>query len=186
MICEKCWNKFSPIWITFMNSGFSGLAIYQYDEFMKENLYDLKVGFDIELSGAFLCRMRKILKTRYLGYTIVPIPSWHEDDEKRGFNHVVEIFKHIRLPTLKCLYKKNNHKQSAMSQKQREYIKDIIGIKENNVLTNKKILLVDDVYTTGSTISAAIKLIKTCRPKDVKILVLSMNCRKMTEKSERK
>ena len=40
-------------------------------------------------------------------------------------------------------------------------------------LFNKKILLVDDVYTTGSTMKAAIDLVKQLHPKKIKVLVIS-------------
>ena len=44
-------------------------------------------------------------------------------------------------------------------------------------LTNKKILIVDDVMTTGSTVKHAIEIIKKKKPKIIKVLILAKNCR---------
>ena len=41
------------------------------------------------------------------------------------------------------------------------------------MVKNKRILLIDDVVTTGSTLKASIDLIKKGSPKDIKILVLA-------------
>ena len=39
--------------------------------------------------------------------------------------------------------------------------------------SGKKVLIVDDVFTTGSTVNAMIDLIKPKNPKKIKILVMS-------------
>ena len=44
---------------------------------------------------------------------------------------------------------------------------------EEMVLPPIKVLIVDDVYTSGSTINAMIKLVKKAHPKSIKILILS-------------
>jgi xanthine phosphoribosyltransferase len=51
---------------------------------------------------------------------------------------------------------------------------DYTVIVSNEYLSaNDKILIVDDVFTTGSTLNAAIDLIKQGQPKNIKVLVLS-------------
>ena len=126
--------------------------MYDYDDLIQSTLYQFKGCFDIELSGVFLDYFRWYLHFKYLDYVIVPAPSSKENDSERGFNHVIEIFKHLRL--------------------KRKNIKDILAIKNVN-LTNKKILIVDDVCTTGSTIKAMIELVKSKHPKTIKVLVMS-------------
>ena len=46
-------------------------------------------------------------------------------------------------------------------------------MKEDLERHNKKVLIVDDVCTTGSTIKAMIKLLNSKKPKQIKVLVLS-------------
>lgn len=104
---------------------------------------------------------------------MVPLPSSKESDDERGFNHVEEIFNTLGLPFNKVLYKKFHHKQSDGHFKDRINVNKVIGIENGKSLTDKKILIVDDVCTTGSSIRCAIKLVEEYKPKDIKILVVS-------------
>lgn len=171
-ICNKCFNKFKPVLQIFSVQNVNIFYLYNYDEIIKENLYKLKGCFDIELAPIFLDYYRYYFRLIFAGYTIVPAPSSKEADEERGFNHVVEIFKTIGLPILSCIHKTKNMKQSDLSSEDRTKIKDILVI-DNIDLSKKKILIVDDVYTTGSTFSAMIDLIKSKSPRKIKGLLMS-------------
>ena len=116
-----------------------------------------------------------MLKILYHDYLVIPIPSWKDDDNKRDFNHVFEIFSSLNLKMCPCLHKKENIKQSSLNKEQRLKTKNLYIDKVN--LTNKKILIVDDVMTTGSTVKHAIEIIKKKKPKIIKVLILAKNCR---------
>jgi len=103
---------------------------------------------------------------------MIPAPSSKESDEERGFNHVVEIFKCLRLKMLRIIHKTKQIKQADLTTKEREKIGDILVIDDVD-LRGRKILLVDDVYTTGSTIKAMIKLVRQQGAKNIKVLLMS-------------
>ena len=71
-----------------------------------------------------------------------------------------------------CIKKTKSMKQSDLSASERHKIKDYLTI-DNVDFSLKKILIVDDVYTTGSTVRAMIDLLKTKNPKKIKVLVMS-------------
>lgn len=148
------------------------LYLYNYDEVVKENLYKLKGCFDIELAPIFLDYFRYYFRSIFLGYIIIPAPSSNDSDEERGFNHVIEIFKTLGLPILQCIHKTKNMKQSDLSQSERGKIRDVLKIDDVD-LSRKKILIVDDVYTTGSTFAAMIELVRSKCPKKIKGLLMS-------------
>ena len=102
----------------------------------------------------------------------MPVPSYSDDDVVREFNHVEEAFKSLNMRYLKLIEKTERVKQSDRHQKERENIGDFLRISQNENLKGKKILLVDDIFTTGSTIKACLKLLKSLNPKKIKVLVL--------------
>ena len=172
-ICHKCFNRFKPVFNKFEVCGVKAMNIFNYDEVVKEKLYQLKGCFDIELGCVFLEYFRPYLKLKYFGYQIVPAPSHKSHDEIRGFNHVEIIFSSLKMKTIKCIEKTSDVKQSDLSAKEREKISKNLIIKNGEQIKGKKILIVDDVFTTGSTIKAMINLIKKYHPKKIKILLLS-------------
>lgn len=172
-ICMNCYREIVPSFIKFKVGNHKALAIYEYDERIKKLLYQFKGCFDIEIFDVFLSRYARELRLVYRDYIMVPIPSYKEDDEIREFNHVEEMFKILKLKVEKVLEKTEKIKQANLSFNQRKEIKNFLRITNGDVIRNKKILLVDDVYTTGSTMAAAISLIEQYHPKKIEILVMS-------------
>lgn len=174
-ICGDCFSKFEPIYKKESINCVNYFYIYRYNDFIRSLIYQFKGCYDIELSKCFLERQKIMLKILYHDYLVITIPSWKDDDNKRGFNHVFEIFSSLNLKMCPCLHKKENIKQSSLNKEQRLKTKNLSIDKVD--LTNKKILIVDDVMTTGSTIKYAIEIIKKKKPKIIKVLILAKNCR---------
>lgn len=112
------------------------------------------------------------LNFKFNGYTMIPAPSSKESDEERGFNHVEEMFKNLKLKMFKCIHKTKSVKQADLTTKERKKIGKILAIDDVD-LSNKKVLIVDDVFTTGSTIKSMIKLVKEKGAKKIKVLLMS-------------
>lgn len=148
------------------------LHIYFYNEKIKSLLYQFKGCRDYELKSIFLEYYADYLNVKYYGYLMIPAPSFKENDEERGFNHVQEIFKFLNLKTCYCIHKIKKIKQADLTTKEREKIKDVLEIDDID-LSHKKVLIVDDVFTTGSTAKAMIDLVKKNGAKKIKVLVMS-------------
>ena len=173
ILCPECSSLFKPIFKRFYVKGIPALAIYHYDETIRTYLYQFKGCFDYELYPVFLYRFIFYLRFLYKDYVIVPAPSYIEDDEIREFNHVEEIFSLLNLKIVKAFIKTEHHKQANTTPQERKEIVKYLKVKEDIDLTGQKILLVDDVYTTGSTMRSLIDLIRKKNPKTIRILVLS-------------
>lgn len=179
MICQKCYNGFELINKKEYINGIEVRYLYNYNDFLKKNIYLLKGCYDIELKDMFLDRWKYILRLIYKGYLLVPVPSYFESDNKRGFNHVEEIFSSLKLKSNKCIKKTKDIKQANLSKKQREKIDKVLIIENGEILKGKKVLIVDDIYTTGSTLNACINLVRKYYPKVLKCLIL---CKKTSKK----
>ena len=111
---------------------------------------------------------------------MVPIPLTKKKLKQRGFNQSEEIVKELS-ESLKifflddCILKiKETSPQIELSGKAREEnIKGAFLVKNNEKIKNKKILLVDDVYTTGSTMEEVSKVLKESGAKEVWGLVVA-------------
>ena len=121
----------------------------------------------------FLNLFLKELSIKYKGYIVVPVPSFSKDDERRGFNHVEEVFSLLGLAMKKALIKTSHFKQAEKGAKKRQQIRKHLTLIPNISLKNEDVLIVDDIYTTGATLKTAINLIEKLNPRSIKILVLA-------------
>lgn len=105
--------------------------------------------------------------------TFVPMGS--KGLRKRGFNQAQEIAneisKLVNIPVLKLLSKAVEHKnQAGLSQQERlKNLKDSFEVFSENEseIKGKNILIIDDVFTTGTTLSECSKTLKRKKPKSV-------------------
>ena len=172
VICFSCRN----LWIKNKNKFYiEGIKVdssYIYEENFSRALLQYKECYDEALYKIFLYRYLNYFKIKYFNYSIIPMPSSKQSLNERGFNHLIKIFEETNMKIINCLYKKDNVKQLGLHYKERLQIIDSIDIIDMKL--PKKVVLVDDVCTTGSTLRAAIKLIKP-KVKKIKIYTISTN-----------
>ena len=172
-VCLNCYKEFQPKFIMFKVDKYSAISIYDYESKIQSTLYQLKGCYDIELGDVFLDRFKRELRLLFDGYVMVPVPSFKEEDEAREFNHVEEMFKIIGLPIVHAIAKTKKVKQASNDFKKRQLISKALKLIDGVDLKNKKVLIVDDVYTSGATMSASVKLIESLHPRKIRILVMS-------------
>lgn len=172
-LCNKCFNKFNVIYEKYKINKINVLSIYSYDGLIKELIYQFKGLYDYELKDVFLEYFIDELEFQYLGYTLTYAPSSKEDDTKRGYNHVEEIFSSLPNKKVKLFIKKDNYKQSDVKYKDREKIINHIALIKENLKGIKRVLIVDDVLTSGSTLKACASLLYKEGIKDIKFLTVS-------------
>lgn len=172
-ICDKCLTLLSPIRKEEKINGVKGEYLFTYSDYMKEKIYTLKGCGDIELAKSFLSYFKDELISRYRGYILVPAPSSEFDDKERGFNHAIEIFKVLKLNILPIIKKKTNYKQSDLNKEERNQVINKLEITNLEKIHNKKVLFVDDISTTGSTLKACLSLLKKGQPKRLHFLIVA-------------
>ena len=140
----------------------------KYEPFIKdlsENLADL-----------IITHFRSLNKSEkdFDGKILIPVPLGQRKIKNRGFNQSEEIAKKLseklKLPLFSdCLTKiKENTSQAELSKEKRmENIKGVFEVKNKEKIRDKKILLIDDVYTTGATLEEAARILKEAGAKEV-------------------
>ena len=172
-ICPNCQRLLEPKFMNFEVDHYQAVSIYDYSDFIKNLIYLYKGCFDYEMRLVFLNLFLPELSIKYKGYKVVPIPSYIKDDETRGFNHVEEVFRLLNLDLVKALVKTSHFKQAEKGAKKRQQIRKHLALIDDVDIKNEKIMLVDDIYTTGATIRTAINLLEKLNPKTIKVLVLA-------------
>lgn len=172
-LCSRCLKALMPTFKEDKVNGIKGVYLFDYNNTVKEKIYTLKGCADIELAPIFLTYYQAYFKMKYRGYVIVPSPSSESDNRKRSFNHVEEIFKILKLPVLNIIHKKYEFKQSDLSKEERALIKDKLIITDLKKIYHRKVLFVDDISTTGSTLKTCLSLIKKGQPRKLHFLVVA-------------
>lgn len=110
---------------------------------------------------------------------IVPVPMSRRKKAKRGYNQSELLAKYVSGKTgipmdSKNLVKiKNTKAQSGLDSLERK--KNLIGVfktKREEIFRDKKILLIDDIITTGSTLEECGKVLKNSHVKEITALTL--------------
>lgn len=171
-ICHDCLLELKPAFNEFKFEGIKCLNIFYYNEKVQEILYQFKGCKDYELRTIFLEYYKNYLNYKFNGYIMVPAPSAEESDEERGFNHVEEMFSILDLKMEKCIHKTKRVKQANLTAEERQNIRDFLAIDDVD-FSGKKVLIVDDVFTTGSTVKSMINLVRQKHPKNIKVLLMS-------------
>lgn len=157
-LCYDCvrWEK-DEVWRGVLKENHS---IYVYNEFLTEVLAKYKFRGDYIISMAFKHKLQEKLTT--LQYDcIVPIPLSEERLYERGFNQAVALIEATGQPYEQVLTRIHSEKQSKKSRHDRIQQAQVFSISHPSVVKQKNILLIDDIYTTGSTIRHAAKILKT-------------------------
>lgn len=145
-----------------------GRAPFVYDRLMRESVARYKYGGRREYAAFYA---EEILRTcareavRWNAHALVPIPLHPSRRRKRGYNQAAllarELSRRCGIPTdEKLLFrtKKTRAQKDLNDQERLANLKNAFSVREGSV-PYKNIILIDDIYTTGSTIDEAARVL---------------------------
>ena len=144
-------------------------TFFEYDGIFRSLLLQYKECYDEALSKIFLYEIKDYLRIKYHGYKLILMPSSLEKLKLRGFNHLELIFKDLGLEMNTGLKMKEELIQEGKNYLERSMMLDNYYYEGKKI---DKLLLVDDVLTTGSSILGAYKALSKYT-KIIKIVVLA-------------
>lgn len=160
-----------------------GKAVFCYQGQVRGMLYRYKYGNRRDYTEFFAKEAARL----YAGWIrrqaielIVPVPLSAKKMRKRGYNQAEIFAKRLaELVGLPCggrllVRTRDTAPQKQLSaQERKNNLKNAFKIREN-IVNLKRVLLVDDIYTTGSTIDAASLALKQAGVKEVYFLCISI------------
>ena len=148
-------------------------ALYAYDEAGRKFMELFKFVGDTRVMALVIKELRReLLRYQKKGYALCPLPSSQASLKKREFETIPTLLNQCQVPTVSLLeHIGSGKKQSEKTRQERLQLKQPFRIKEGVALP-KKVLLVDDVYTTGATIHLAAKVLIEMGVEEVESLTL--------------
>ena len=159
------------------------MYIFKYEGQVRKLILDYKFNEKSYLYKTFvnfLLKNEKIFENIKKYDKIIPVPISKKRNKERGYNQSMLIAEEIANKTNlelvnNCLIKtKNIIEQSKLNKEDRlQNIQGVYSLQNERLITNKKILLLDDIYTTGSTVNECCKILQQANPKTIGVLVLA-------------
>ena len=162
-ICSRCEAKFERIE---QQQSQQVHSLFHYNDAMKDFLHRYKFLHDVLLAHVFNRDIHEQLKNEK--FIVVPIPMHPENLKSRTFAQVDELLKAAKIPYEHHLKKLSNVQQAKKSRIERLQTPQLFDVIDSRRITDKKILLIDDIYTTGTTMNHAKKALLDAGAQEVR------------------
>ncbi len=148
-------------------------AVWHYDKQMKRSVTEFKYGGRKEYAGFYVHHMAGRYGERLLRHgvtALVPVPVSGKRKRSRGFNQAEllagRLADRLGIPAIPLLKRvKNTKPQSGLSKKERKH--NLQGAFAWNAREADRwevlpgaVVLIDDIYTTGSTLTACAEVLR--------------------------
>ena len=144
-------------------------AVWYYEDHVRESLLRYKFSNARSYAGAY-GRMVAMAADRELpeGIELVTwVPIGPKRRRKRGYDQcellALEVARELDVPACRLLHKARDNKvQSSLGDaaQRRANVLGVYSVVNGDQIKGKKILLLDDIITTGSTVSEAARVLK--------------------------
>lgn len=191
-ICNKCIIKLSKYEITNndiikirkQDKYFDELySIFKYEDIIRDTLIKYKFQSKPYLYKTFakiILKNEKICGFLKKYDIIIPVPISKKRKHERGYNQTQLIAKdiskilNINLGNNILIKAIDTNPQSELNKKERMVnIKNVFEIVDYKTIKNMKILIFDDIYTTGSTTNECARILKEAGAEKIGVLTIA-------------
>jgi ComF family protein len=158
----------------------SNRSLFKYSGLIKEIIYQYKFNNRKDISLYFAKVFSKILVESYKDCVIVPVPGRKIVKKNKSWEHI-DLIGHIlknkyKLPVEILLNRKGKKPQKSLSRDKRgENLRKSISIGKKNTYLPKSLVLLDDVFTTGTTINECAGILKAAGVKYIYSLTIAID-----------
>ena len=189
-LCKKCEIKIKPYQINeiekIKNKSFDyQIKILKYENIIRDKIINYKFNEKAYLYKTFakiILKNKKIYGFLKKYDIIMCVPMHIKKKMLRGYNQseliAKELAKKLQIEKqFNNLVKiKDTKKQSTLTKEQRKTnLKNAFQIKNIEKVKNKKVILFDDIYTTGSTVEECSKVLKRVGVSSIAVVTLAID-----------
>jgi ComF family protein len=153
---------------------------------LREIIHHLKYADRVSLAGPLGDILKNCLDHEpFTGNLIVPVPLHRRRERQRGFNQAELIAARLgrRLTTQLLRRRKNTPSQTGLSRSERK--RNLAGAFEvRGDVGGTVIIIVDDVYTTGSTMNEIARTLKRAGAERVEVLTVARVANQLSRAEE--
>ena len=187
-VCRKCGREVNSLEQEYCSScrmhprSFSeGLSLMRYDEVGQKTMMAFKYQGRIEYADWYAKEMAERLgerMERWQADALVPVPLYKSRQRKRGYNQAEVLAKKlavylglpVRMDLLRRVRKKEAQKNLGWEARQR----NLQAAMEARPLPEevRRIILVDDIYTSGATAEACTRVLRRAGAEEVFVVTV--------------
>lgn len=187
-LCPKCNRKLQELNQTkiesFNSKNFSEFAYaFKYEGIIRKRLIEYKfneAGYLYKTFTELILKNKKMVDFIKNYDIIIPVPIHKKRKKQRGYNQseliAKDICKKIELECGLDVIKKikNTKAQSSLNGEDRKNnAKNVYELENVYKIINKKVLLLDDIYTTGNTANECCRVLKKVNPTKLGVLTIA-------------
>ena len=187
-LCKKCEIKINKYKINSIrrvkDKYFDELiCVFKYEDIIRDTLIKYKFhnkAYLYKIFSKIIIKNKKICGFLKNYDIIIPVPISKKRKIQRGYNQSYLIAREIaRYMNIKyknkCLIKqKDTIEQSKLNKNERKTnIQDAYRVIKKEKLFNKNVILLDDIYTTGSTVNECAKMLKKAGANRIGVLAIA-------------
>ena len=127
------------------------LYIFKYEGIIRKTILRYKFqekSYTYKTFVNFMLKNKKFFEFIKSYDTIVPVPISNKRYKERGYNQSYLLAREISRNTM-------------------------LKLQNRSIIKNKNIILIDDIYTTGSTVNECARVLQQARPKSISVLVIA-------------
>ena len=191
IICERCTRKLEKLAKYKIEQHDAEIDYFSYHIYLfdytgviRKLLLDFKFhdkAYLCEIFVKFLLKNEKIGRFLKNYDIIIPVPIHKKRQKERGYNQSLLIARkwekeetRISVEANVLLKTKHTKPQSALSREERiENAKQVYEIQNAEKIKEKDIILLDDIYTTGSTVRECAKILKENGARSIVVVTIA-------------
>lgn len=149
-------------------------SAFLFNQALREIIHHLKYSDRVSLARPLGDLLRECLhREAFTGDLVIPVPLHRSRERQRGFNQAELIAGRLGRPMSTHLVRrrKNTPSQTGLTRNQR--IRNLAAAFEVRGEVKGGVIVVDDVYTTGSTVNELARALKRAGAERVEVLTVA-------------